>query len=318
MIDPRGPPHAIAQQGRQGAGAQCAQGTHGGIDRSPHAAARRSCSCIPTSANGKAPLIGTRTAGAVSAAAAYLMPGGDLLSSRRRGSRDRWRNPGRRGRWCSRSRGGAPAALRERRRPRARCGRGLAAQSRRSARALAPGAPSRSNSSRSRFIGSASPEPAYTAPLVKSRRPRQTLRETPHDQAHRRPDQEAALAAVVRQSRQPGHDRALSRALHELWPHARGAFLRQAHHRHRPVGLGPFALQPAPPDAGAARARGHPRGRRHRLRIPGAPDPGDRQAAHRLARPQPRLSRASSRSSTAIRSTAWCSPPAATRPRPRS
>ena len=43
-------------------------------------------------------------------------------------------------------------------------------------------------------------------------------------------------------------------------------------------------------DAGAARARGHPRGRRHRLRVPGAPDPGDRQAPDRLARPQPRLS----------------------------
>ena len=55
-----------------------------------------------------------------------------------------------------------------------------------------------------------------------------------------------------------------------------------------------------------AHARGHPRGRRHRLRISGASDPGDGQAPHRLARPQPRLSRAWSRSSTAIRSTAWC------------
>ena len=54
VIDPRGPPHAIAQQGRQGAGAQRAQGTHGSIDRSPHAQHRRSCSCIPTSANGRA------------------------------------------------------------------------------------------------------------------------------------------------------------------------------------------------------------------------------------------------------------------------
>ena len=35
-------------------------------------------------------------------------------------------------------------------------------------------------------------------------------------------------------------------------------------------------------------------------------DPGDRQAADRGARPQPRLSRAWSRCCTAIRSTAWC------------
>ena len=35
-------------------------------------------------------------------------------------------------------------------------------------------------------------------------------------------------------------------------------------------------------------------------------DPGDRQAADRGARPQPRVSRAWSRCCTAIRSTAWC------------
>ena len=44
-------------------------------------------------------------------------------------------------------------------------------------------------------------------------------------------------------------------------------------------------------DARPARPRGHPRGGRRRLRVPGASDPGDRQAADRLARPQPRLSR---------------------------
>ena len=96
---------------------------------------------------------------------------------------------------------------------------------------------------------------------------------------------------MVRQSGQPGHDRHLPRAVHELRPDARGAVLGQAHHRHRPVGLRPVALQPPPPGAGAARARRHPRGRRRRLRVPGAPDPGDRQAPDRLARPQPRLSR---------------------------
>ena len=67
--------------------------------------------------------------------------------------------------------------------------------------------------------------------------------------------------------------------------------LRQADHRHRAVGLGPLALQPPSPGACRARARRHPRGRRHRLRIPGAPDPGNRQAPDRRARPQPRLPR---------------------------
>ena len=42
---------------------------------------------------------------------------------------------------------------------------------------------------------------------------------------------------------------------------------------------------------GRARARGHPRRRRHRLRISLPSDPGNRQAADRGARPQPRLSR---------------------------
>ena len=42
---------------------------------------------------------------------------------------------------------------------------------------------------------------------------------------------------------------------------------------------------------GAAGARRHPCRRRHRLRIPGASDPGNRQAPDRRARPQPRLSR---------------------------
>ena len=54
------------------------------------------------------------------------------------------------------------------------------------------------------------------------------------------------------------------------------------------------------------RARRHRRGRRHRARISHPSDPGNRQAPDRLARPQPRLSVAWSRFSTAIRSTAWC------------
>ena len=40
-----------------------------------------------------------------------------------------------------------------------------------------------------------------------------------------------------------------------------------------------------------ARARGHPHRGRYRVRISDAPDPGDRQAADRGARSQPRLSR---------------------------
>ena len=42
--------------------------------------------------------------------------------------------------------------------------------------------------------------------------------------------------------------------------------------------------------AGRPRARRHPRRRRHPDRIPRPSDPGDRQAADRRARPQPRLS----------------------------
>src|ERR1043165_2356918 len=44
--------------------------------------------------------------------------------------------------------------------------------------------------------------------------------------------QAAALAVVVGQSREPRHDGALSRALHELRPHAKGTALRQTDHRH--------------------------------------------------------------------------------------
>ncbi len=60
----------------------------------------------------------------------------------------------------------------------------------------------------------------------------------------------------------------------------RGAAVGQADHRHRPDRVRPVALQPPPSRAGAARARGHPRGGRHRHRISGPPDPGNRQAPH--------------------------------------
>ena len=100
-----------------------------------------------------------------------------------------------------------------------------------------------------------------------------------------------AFAALVRQSGQSGDDRALSRALSELRAHQARTHLGQADHRHRADRLGPVALQPPSPRTGRARARRHPRGRRHRLRISGASDPGNRQAADRRARSQSRLSR---------------------------
>ena len=118
--------------------------------------------------------------------------------------------------------------------------------------------------------------------------------------------QKPALAALVRQSGQSGHDGALSRALSQLRPHRPGASLRQADRRHRADRLGPVAVQPPSSGTGQARARRHPRCRRHRLRVSLPSDPGDRQAPDRGARPKPRVSRASSRCCTAIRSTAWC------------
>ena len=71
----------------------------------------------------------------------------------------------------------------------------------------------------------------------------------------------------------------------------RGIAVRQADHRHRPDRQRPVAVQPPPSRTGAPGARRHPRGRRHRDGISDASDPGNRQAADRGARPQPRLSR---------------------------
>ncbi len=100
-----------------------------------------------------------------------------------------------------------------------------------------------------------------------------------------------AFATVVRQSRQSGHDGALSRALSQLRADARGIDFGQTDHRHRADRLGPLALQPASPATGRARARRHPCRRRRRLRVSGTPDPGDGKKADRGARPQSRLSR---------------------------
>ena len=62
----------------------------------------------------------------------------------------------------------------------------------------------------------------------------------------------------------PGHDRALSRALPEFRPDGEGAAIGQADHRHRPDRLRSLALQPPPSRAREARARRHHRGRRRR------------------------------------------------------
>ena len=90
-----------------------------------------------------------------------------------------------------------------------------------------------------------------------------------------------ALARLVRRSRQRRHDRALSRALHELRLVARGAAVGQADHRHRADRQRPVAVQPPSSGARGARARRRARGRRHRAGVSGASDPGDRQAADR-------------------------------------
>ena len=89
-----------------------------------------------------------------------------------------------------------------------------------------------------------------------------------------------------------------------------------ADHRHRPDGHRPRALQPPPPRAGQARQGRHPGRRRRRPRVPGPPDPGGRQAPDRDRSTATSPTSGSSRCSTAIRSTASCSRPAATRPRP--
>ena len=75
--------------------------------------------------------------------------------------------------------------------------------------------------------------------LSKPRRPRGEAEYG--KQNHERP-RKAAFPPMVRQSGQSQHDGAVSRALHELGPEARGTAGRQADHRHRPIGLGPVSL----------------------------------------------------------------------------
>ena len=97
-----------------------------------------------------------------------------------------------------------------------------------------------------------------------------------------------ALAPVVRQSRQPGHDGALSRALPQFRSHARRiARQRQARDRDRANRQRPLAVQPPSHRTRLARARRHPRRRRDTDRVSGPPDPGNRQATDRVAGPQP-------------------------------
>ena len=117
----------------------------------------------------------------------------------------------------------------------------------------------------------------------------------------------------------PGHDRALPRALHELRADARGAAGRQAHHRHRAVGLGPVALQPPSPSSSpiaCAKAFREAGGIAFEFPVHPIQETGKRPT--RSARPQPLRTSGWSRFSTATSSTASCSPRAATRPRPRS
>ena len=96
---------------------------------------------------------------------------------------------------------------------------------------------------------------------------------------------------MVQRSDQSGHDRALSGALPQLRPDPAGTAVRQADHRHCADRQRPFAVQPPPSRTGTPGPRRHSRGRRHRDGVPDPSDPGDRQAADRGARPQPRLSR---------------------------
>ena len=66
---------------------------------------------------------------------------------------------------------------------------------------------------------------------------------------------------------------------------------RQADHRHRADRQRPLAVQPHPSRTGEARARRHPRRRRHSDGIPGPSDLRELPPPDRGARPQPRLSR---------------------------
>src|SRR5216684_2613796 len=114
-----------------------------------------------------------------------------------------------------------------------------------------------------------------------------------HEQAaYRRHQTQTPFQRVVQQPAQPGDDRALPRALPQLRANPARVAGRQADHRHRPDRQRPFAMQPPSPGTRPSGPGGHPCRRRHCHGISDAPDPGDRQAPDRGARPQPRLSRA--------------------------
>ena len=135
-----------------------------------------------------------------------------------------------------------------------------------------------------------------------------TEADDPHAQA-------VPLARLVRRARAQRHDRALSRALHELRADAGRAALRQADHRHRPVR-----------SATSRRATASTSSSRSASATASATPAASRSSSRstrssRTAAARPRRWTATwpisawSRSSTAIRSTRSSSPPAATRPR---
>ena len=102
-----------------------------------------------------------------------------------------------------------------------------------------------------------------------------------------RSERTPALARLVRR---PGPHRqhvALPRADAQLRPDARRAPVGPADRRDRADRLRHHAVQPAPSRAREPCPRGDPRRRRDRLRVPDSSDPGDVQAPHGDARPQP-------------------------------
>ena len=87
-----------------------------------------------------------------------------------------------------------------------------------------------------------SPAPPGQPPLA----PRPSNGNAHHARPQPDPRPHPPQPPLVRQPCQPGNDRALPRALHELRPHAGRAAIGQAHHRHRPDRQRPLALQPPP------------------------------------------------------------------------
>src|SRR5438093_7129108 len=90
-----------------------------------------------------------------------------------------------------------------------------------------------------------------------------------------------ALAIVVRQSGQSGHDCPLPRALPQFRADEARTHMRQAHHWHCPERFGPLALQPASSRTRQADPRRDSRCRRDWLRVSHAPYARDWQAPDR-------------------------------------